>query len=56
MKFKLLNDIRSNNKTKPPYALAGDTVTLVSERGEVLIVENKKGERFSAKRTVLEKI
>lgn len=37
----------SNGKDKTIYGKAGDKVTQVTDHGNVLIVENKKKQRFS---------
>lgn len=44
----LANDITGIFK-RTRYAKAGDTVKLIAEHGEVLIVENEIGERFSVR-------
>lgn len=45
---KLIEDVFSYKKTK--YASKGDEVKIISEHGEVLIVENKNGNRFPVKK------
>lgn len=53
----LLSDIVSNGKGGKVYGKKGEQVQLISDRGGVLIVEDKKGERFPVKKEdVKEKI
>lgn len=46
----LLSDIVSNGKGGKVYGKKGEQVQLISDRGGVLIVEDKKGERFPVKK------
>jgi hypothetical protein len=49
----LLSDIVSNGKGGKVYGKKGDEVRLISDRGGVLIVEDKKGERFPVKKEMV---
>ena len=46
-------DKYSYGKDKTLYGKAGDKVTIISDNGNVLIVENKKKERFSVPKDAL---
>lgn len=46
----LIADKLSNDKEKTLYAKAGEKLTVISDCGNVYIVENKKGNRFSVKK------
>ncbi len=46
--FTILHDIVSTFKKGFVYGKKGDTVTEVCRTGDVLIVEDKKGERYPA--------
>lgn len=54
--IKLREDIKSNfhkDGKEKIYGKMNDPVTQVADRGEVLIVESKKGERFSVNKKLL---
>jgi len=45
-KIKLLEDIYSRGRDKSLYGLKGDSVFIISEFANVLIVENNKKNKF----------
>lgn len=51
--MKLKNDVHSFCNPKIVYGLQGDSVKLVSDHGQVLIVEGVNGKRFSVKQSEL---
>ena len=51
MTIYLKEDVsRTHKKVKVDYGKKGDKVTVISERGEVFIVESGKKERFSIRK------
>lgn len=56
MKYRLRKDIKSAVNPKNIYGEQGDIVTLVSDRGNVLIVEGKDFTRFPVGKFDVEEI
>lgn len=48
--MKLLTDITSSLKKGFVYSNKGDEVKLIGEYGDIVIVEDKKGNRFAVKK------
>lgn len=55
MKAKLINDVPSLFKKGTFYGRAGEEVTIIKE-GEIVIVENIKGNRYHTKEINLKRI
>ncbi|WP_187774828.1 hypothetical protein [Pedobacter sp. BS3] len=51
--YRLIEDIYSVFHKVRPYGLRGEMVTEIADHGHVLIVENKKGNRFPVLKTKL---
>lgn len=56
MKYRLRKDIKSAVNPKNVYGEKGDIVTLISDRGNVLIVEGKNFTRFPVGRYDVDEI
>lgn len=53
MKLTLKNDVTSIGKLKKDYGKAGDVVHFVNQRGNVMIVQNKSGDKFPIEKSEL---
>lgn len=56
VKYRLLEDILSYNRKAKPYGLQSEIVTEIADYDNMLIVEDKKGNRFPVLKTKVKQI